>query len=61
MYHHSISYQLSQEKQRDMMAEATRERRARSARSAPSPDAPRRRYGRRSWQLARLLRTQAQS
>jgi hypothetical protein len=61
MYHHSIAYQVTQEKQRDMIADADRERRARQARSAPAPETPRHRYGRRSWQLARSLRTQAQS
>ncbi len=60
MYHHTIAYQVSHEKRRDMMAEANRERRARQASSAPAPEAPRR-YSRRSWQLARSLRTQAQS
>jgi hypothetical protein len=60
MYHHTITYQVTQEKQRDMMAEADRERRARHARSVPAPEAPRR-YGRRPWQLARSLRAQAQS
>jgi hypothetical protein len=60
MYHHTITYQVIQEKQRDMIAEANRERRARQARSAPAPEAPRR-YSRRAWQLARSLRTQAQS
>jgi hypothetical protein len=61
MYHPTITYQVTQQKQRDMMAEANRQRRARQARSAPAPDAPRRRYSRRTWQLARSLRTQAQS
>jgi hypothetical protein len=61
MYHHSIAYQVSQEKQRDMIADADRERRARQARQAPGPEAPRHRYSRRTWQLARSLRTQAQS
>jgi hypothetical protein len=61
MYHHTIAYQVSQAKQRDMMAEANRERRAREARATPASDAPRRRYRRRTWQLARSLRTQAQS
>jgi hypothetical protein len=58
MYHHTIAYQLSQAKQRDMMAEANCERRAREARTASAPQAPNRR---RTWQLARSLRTQAQS
>jgi hypothetical protein len=61
MYHHTIAYQLSQAKQRDMMAEANCERRAREARTASAPQAPNRRYRRRTWQLARSLRTQAQS
>ena len=61
MYHHTIAYELSQQKQRDMIAAANRERRAREARSAQAPDAPRHRYSRRTWQLARSLRTQAQS
>jgi hypothetical protein len=60
MYHHTITYQVSQEKQRDMMAEADRERRARQAGSVPAPEAPRS-YRRRTWALARSLRTQAQS
>jgi hypothetical protein len=60
MYHHTITYQVTQEKQRDMMAEADRERRARQARSVLAAEAPRR-YRRRPWQLARALRTQAQS
>jgi hypothetical protein len=61
MYHHTITYQVSQEKQRDMMTEASRERLARQTRSDHGPDAPRHRYGRRTWQLARALRAQAQS
>lgn len=61
MYHHTIAYQVSQEKQRDMIAEASRERRARAARQAPAAEAPRRRYSPRTWQLARSLRTQAES
>jgi hypothetical protein len=61
MYHYTVTYQVSQEKQRDMLAEADRERRARQARLAPASESPRRRAGRRAWQLARSLRTQAQS
>jgi len=61
MYHHTIAYQVSQQKQRDMIAEANRERRAREARLATESEAPRHRSGRRAWQLARALRTQAQS
>lgn len=60
MYHHTIAYQVNQQKHRDMMAAANRERRAREARGASAPEAPNRRY-RRTWQLARSLRTQAQS
>jgi hypothetical protein len=61
MYHHTITYRVSQEKQRDMMAEANRERLARRTSSDQSPETPRHRYSRRTWQLARALRTQAQS
>jgi hypothetical protein len=61
MYHHTIAYQVTREKQRDMIAEANRERRAREARSAAGPQTARRFHSRRSWQLARSLRTQAQS
>ena len=61
MYHHTIAYQVSQQKQRDMIAEANRVRLARHARQAAASEAPRRRNSRRSWQLARSLRTQAQS
>ncbi len=61
MYHHTISYQVAQEKQRDMMAEANRERDARRAASAPAAEAPRRRYLRPAWQLGHALRAQSQS
>jgi hypothetical protein len=61
MYHHTIAYQVSQQKQHGMIAEANRERRAREARANPASEAPRRRSSRRAWQLARSLRTQAQS
>jgi hypothetical protein len=61
MYHYTIAHQVSQDKQRDMLAAANRQRRAREAGSAPAPDAPSRRTSRRTWQLARALRTQAQS
>jgi hypothetical protein len=61
MYHHTISYQVAMEKQRDMIAEANRERRARLASSSSGPQAPRRPYSRLSWRLAHALRAQAQS
>jgi hypothetical protein len=61
MYHHTITYQISEQKQRDMITAANRERRARQARLAPESAAPRHRSARRAWQLARSLRTQAQS
>jgi hypothetical protein len=61
MYHHTIAYQASQQRQRDMIAEASRERRAREARLAAESEAPLRRSSRRVWQLARSLRPQAQS
>jgi hypothetical protein len=61
MYHHTIAYQVSQQKQRDMIAAADRERRARAARPTPASEASRRRNSRHTWQLARSLRSQAQS
>jgi hypothetical protein len=61
MYHHSISYQVAQERQRDMLAEGQRERRARQSRPTATPQAPRGRDNRRVWQLGHQLRPQAQS
>lgn len=61
MYNDTIAYQVSQQKQREMIARASQERLARQARQACASTATRRRYGRRTWQLARSLRTQAQS
>lgn len=58
--HHSITFQVAQDRRRDMLAEAERARLARQARSlspASRPSASRRR----AWQLVRQLRLQAQS
>jgi hypothetical protein len=57
----SISVQVAEARQRDLMAAAARERRARQAlqlASASQPPASRR--SRRPWHLARLLRPQVQ-
>jgi hypothetical protein len=56
MYHQSITYEVAQQKQRDWMAEAKRERTARQSRPAVAPSAPRSRTSRRTWHLVLPLR-----
>lgn len=58
---HSIALQVAKARQRDMMAAAEHERRARSARPAAVPVPATGHRSRRSWRLVPQLRTQAQS
>jgi hypothetical protein len=62
--HYSKNVQAAQDRQRVLMAEAERERRVRQLRHpSPASQPPAARRSRRSWtwQLAQLLRPQAQS
>ena len=60
--HYSMSVQAAETRQRDLMAEAERERRVRQRRSpAPASPPPASRRSRRAWQLVQVLRASAQS
>ena len=60
--HYSMSVQAAKDRQRQLMAEAERERRARQLRHpAPAFQPPATHRSRRAWKLAQLLRAQAQS
>jgi hypothetical protein len=60
----NVNYELIAAKQRDMLVQGEKDRRAREARHLarqPQPPASRARRSRRSWQLVRQLLLQSQS
>jgi hypothetical protein len=59
--HHSVSSEVARDRQRDMMAAARRELRARQASPAPAAQGPAQDRSRRAWRLVPRLRPQAQS